>query len=231
VFGNPGLGASQALHYLVGTNFKFTDNLSAEVTGFLSEQSDLVTRSALSTPLEAQGLVQSGLGRAYGGQVLLRRDLTDRFFGWVSYSLVRSERTDGGGKQYRPFDFDQTHVLTVLASYDLGAGFEAGARARYATGFPRTPVIQAVYDARTDSFQPVFGAHNSIRIPAFYEFDVRVSKHFSLGADGKLEVYLDVQNVTNHANPEELIYNYNYTGKSYITGLPLLPVLGAKLIW
>jgi TonB family protein len=231
VFGNPGLGASQALHYLTGGNLKLTDTLSLEATGFVSEQSSLPTRSPFPTPIEAQALVQKGLGRAYGGQVLLRRDLTDRFFGWVSYSLVRSERTDGASQTYRPFDFDQTHVLTVLASYDLGGGFETGARFRFSSGYPRTPVVAAVYDSRTDSFQPVFGAHNSIRIPAFYEFDVRISKRFSLGSDGKLEVYLDVQNVSDHRNPEEIVYNYNFSRKSYITGLPILPVLGAKLTW
>ncbi len=231
VFGNPQLGASRAVHYLLGGNVKLTDSLSFETTGFLSEQGDLATRSPYSTPIEAQALIQKGLGRAYGGQVLLRQDLSGRFFGWVSYSLVRSERTDGTSPSYRPFDFDQTHVLTVLASYDLGAGFEAGARFRYSSGYPRTPVIAAVYDSRTDSFQPVFGAHNSIRIPAFYEFDARVSKRFSIGNDAKLEVYLDVQNVTDHPNPEEIIYNYNFSRKSYITGLPILPVLGGKLTW
>jgi hypothetical protein len=44
-------------------------------------------------------------------------------------------------------------------------------------------------------------------------------------------VYLDVRNVTNHANPEEIIYNQNYTRKSYITGIPILPVLGGKFTW
>ncbi len=231
VFGNPGLGAAQALHYLAGTTVKLTDSLSFEATGFYSQQSDLATRSPLATPVEAQSLMQSGLGRAYGGQVLLRRDLTDRLFGWLSYSMVRSERTDAGTKNYRPFDFDQTHVLTVLASYDLGAGFETGVRFRYSSGYPRTPIVQAVYDSHTDSFQPVFGAHNSIRIPPFYEFDARISKRFSFGQESKLEVYLDVQNVSNHQNPEEIVYNYNYSKKSYITGLPLLPVMGAKLTW
>ncbi len=231
VFGNPRLGESKAVHYLAGTTLKITDAVSLEVTSFLSRQSQLATRSPLPTPLEAQALIQGGLGRAYGGQVLLRHDMTSHFFGWLSYSLVRSERTDGGSNQFRVFDFDQTHVFTALASYDLGAGFELGARFRYSTGFPRTPVVQVVYDSRRDSYEPIFGAHNSIRIPAFYEFDARASKRWKLAKDSELELYLDVQNVTNHANPEEIVYNYNFSKKSYITGLPLLPVLGAKLTW
>jgi TonB family protein len=231
VFGNPELGVAKALHYLAGANLKFSDALALEVTGFFSRQSDLVTRSPLSTPRQAEALVQDGFGRAYGGQVLLRHDLSGRFFGWLSYSLVRSQRIDGGVGQYRLFDFDQTHVLTALGSYDLGAGFEIGARFRYSSGYPRTPVVGAVYDSRTDAYQPVFGAHNSIRIPAFYSFDVRATKRFALGGGSELELYLDVQNVSDHRNAEEIVYNFDYGKKSYITGLSILPVLGAKLTW
>src|SRR5262249_44236733 len=72
VFGNPQLGNAQALHYLGGGNVKFTDALSLEVTGFFSRQTDLVTRSPLTTPRQAEALVQAGFGRAYGGQILLR---------------------------------------------------------------------------------------------------------------------------------------------------------------
>jgi TonB family protein len=231
VFGNPTLGPSKAVHYLAGAAFHLSKPISVEVTSFYAKQSDLVTRSPLPSPADAQALVQNGLGRAYGTQFLLRHDLTGRFFGWLSYSLLRSERTDGGSTGYRPFDFDQTHVFTALASYDLGAGFEVGVRFRYSTGYPRTPVIGAVYDSRLDSYSPVFGAHNSIRIPAFYQADARLSKRFKFGDQSGLEVYLDVQNVTNHPNPEEIVYNYNYTQRSYITGLPILPVVGGKLTW
>jgi hypothetical protein len=231
VFGNPTLSPGQAIHYLAGAAFQLSKAISVEMTGFYSKQTDLVTRSPLSVPVQAQALVQEGLGRAYGTQVLIRHELTSRLFGWISYSLLRSERTDAGSDQYHPFDFDQTHVFTALASYDLGLGFEVGARFRYSTGYPRTPVDQVVLDARTDTFQPTFGVHNSIRVPEFYQADVRVSKRFKFGEYTGLEVYLDVRNVTNHANPEEIIYNQNYTRKSYITGIPILPVLGGKFTW
>jgi hypothetical protein len=92
-------------------------------------------------------------------------------------------------------------------------------------------VLYAVHDSRTDLYQPVFGAHNSIRIPDFYQVDARLAKKFEFGETTGLEVYLDVQNVTDHRNPEEIVYNFNYTQKSYITGLPILPVVGGKLSW
>jgi hypothetical protein len=218
------------MHYLAGAAFQLSKALSIEMTSFYSKQSDLVVRSALSVPVAAQALIETGQGRAYGTQVLLRHELIKRFFGWVSYSLLRSERTDAGTNLWRPFDFDQTHVFTVLGSYDLGAGFEVGARFRYSTGYPRTPVLSAVLDEHGVP-QPQFGNHNSIRIPPFYQADVRVSKKFKFSEYSGLEVYLDVQNVTDHSNPEEIVYNPDYSKRYYITGLPILPVIGGKLTW
>ncbi len=240
VFGNPKLGLSKATQVLAGASYKVFDKLTAEITAFLSQSDSLVSRSASSTPALAQALVQDGQGRAYGAQILIRRELAQGFFGWASYALIRSERrdhynpdnpNDPTNTSWRLFDYDQTHVLTVVASYDLGKGWEVGARFRYASGFPRTPVLGAFYDARRDLYEPYFGQQNSTRIPAFVAVDLRAAKRFQLGEQSKLEVFLDVQNATNQQNREDIVYNYNYSQRAYINGLPILPVLGARLEW
>ena len=230
VFGTPQLGLSEAFHYVVGGAFKVTKLLDVEVTGFLSESQDLVVRSNAPSPYLANALTQEGLGRSFGTQFLLRQQQVGHFFGWISYSILRSERKDHADSDWRLFDYDQTHVFTALGSYDLGLGFEVGVRFRYATGFPRTPVTGAYFDSLTGTYDPKFGLQNSIRIPAFYAVDVRLSKRFKLGKT-EAEVYLDVQNVTNHANDEEIVYNPAYTQRGYITGLPILPVIGARWTW
>jgi TonB family protein len=233
VFGTPKLGLSDANHYVVGGSFKLTRTLDLELTSFLSESEYLPTRSTAPSPYLANALVAEGIGRSYGTQLLVRQQQIGRFFGWISYTISRSERRDHPTSDWRLFDYDQTHVFTALGSYDLGRGFEVGARFRYATGFPRTPVTGAYFDSQTDAYQPQFGLQNSIRIPAFYAVDVRVSKRFKLGRTDKneAEVYLDVQNVTNHANAEEIVYDPTYTQRGYITGLPILPVIGARWAW
>ena len=226
-FGNSTLGSSRATHLLVGGAFDLSHEISLETTLFHTASEGLSVRNASSSPLIAQALVNSGEGRSYGAQLLLRRELAKGFFGWIAYTVLRSERKDAGSSSYRLFDFDQTHVLTALASYDLGKGFDIGVRGRYASGYPRTPVVGSYFDARRATYEPVLGEKNSIRIPAFVEVDVRAAKRFKL-AQSTLEIYLDVQNVSNRSNPEEIAYNADYTQKRYIEGLPLLPVLGAK---
>jgi len=226
-FGNPTLQSARATHLLFGGAFELNRNITLETTVFRSTSDGLAVRNPSSSPLVAQALVNGGEGRSYGVQFLLRHELAKGFFGWVAYTILRSERKDAGSDAYRLFDFDQTHVLTALASYDLGKGFDIGVRGRYASGYPRTPVVDSYFDSRTATYQPVLGAKNSIRIPEFVELDVRLAKRFKLQTSS-LEIYLDVQNVTNRKNPEEIAYNADYTQRRYIEGLPILPVLGIK---
>ena len=227
VFGNPLLGAASGQHALGGAEFQLTPTLGVETTVFYTHSTGLAARNPVPSPLVAEALVGVGEGRSYGAQFLVRRSLANGLFGWVAYTLLRAERRDAPGTDYRLFDFDQTHVLTALAAYQLGKGFDVSARFRYATGYPRTPVVGSYYDARRDLYEPELGPKNSIRIPDFWQFDVRVAKRFTFGTS-ELELYLDVQNVTNHQNPEEITYNADYTEQSYINGLPILPVLGAR---
>lgn len=230
VFGNPQLGVSHATHALAGVNFKLRDDVTLEQVLFYSHSTDLVVRSNSPSPHLAQALVQEGEGRAFGMQFLLRKELSARFFGWISYTLMRSERLDHPGGNYRLFDYDQTHVAAIVGSYDLGAGFELGARFRYSTGYPRTPVVGSFVSTRRDLYEPRFGEQNSIRIPAFAQVDARLAKRFTW-AWGKAELFLDVQNVSHRKNPEEIVYNYNYEKRGYISGLPILPVLGGRFEW
>ncbi|MFZ5895397.1 MAG: TonB-dependent receptor domain-containing protein [Myxococcota bacterium] len=227
VFGNPLLSASRARHVLGGGDFQLSQSFALETTVFYTESQGLAARNPLPSPLIAQALVGIGEGRSFGAQFLLRRNLRNGFFGWVAYTLLRAERKDRPDAAFRLFDYDQTHVLTAVAAYQLGRGFDVSARVRVASGYPRTPVVASYYDARRNLYVPVLGEHNGDRLPDFVQLDVRIAKRWKLG-NGELEAYLDVQNVSNRENPEEVAYSPDYSERRYVNGLPILPVLGAK---
>ena len=229
VFGNPKLGLSQAVHLSLAFDIKLTGTLNLQAVGFYKDLSDLPIRNVLSTPPLAQALTQDAVGRVYGGQVMLRQELWKGFFGWVTYSISRSERRNHPGEAYRLFDFDQTHSLTVVASYEY-RHWIFGTRFRWSSGFPRTPVVAAYYDPRGDQYQPIFGAQNSIRVPDFLQLDLRIDRNFTFRR-ASLDIYLDVQNITARSNPEEIVYNFDFSRRGYISGLPVLAVLGAKVQW
>ncbi len=228
VFGNPTLSVARGRHLLAGVRYAPWEVLTVEVTGFSTQSQDIGSRNPSANPAVAQALVQEGEGRSLGAQFMIRKERAGSpYLGWIAYTIMKSERRDAGEAEYRLFDMDQTHVLTAVASYEIGAGFEFGLRARYATGFPRTPVVGSFYDTRRGLYEPILGEQNTIRIPAFFQLDARLSKLFHLPSS-KLEIYLDVQNVTYQQNAEEIAYSPDYSEQRYIVGLPILPVLGAR---
>lgn len=228
IFGNPTLGVSTGTHYVGGADFKVTSNFGIETNAFHTTSDELSARNPSETPRVGEALLQQGEGRSTGVQFLVRKEKREsRFFGWIAYTMLRSERKDSPDARWRLFDYDQTHVLTALGSVDLGKGWEVGARVRVASGYPRTPVQYVYYDTQHARYEPTLGVYNTTRIPYFLQIDVRGSKRFKIG-DTELEVYLDIQNVMNRANPEEIAYSPDYSRKRYILGLPVLPIAGAK---
>lgn len=228
VFGNPQLNVGRAVHAVLGARYAFLESFAAEVTGFMTRSWDIGSRNPSLNPRVSEVLVQEGEGRSTGAQVLLRKEKGESvYFGWVAYTFLVSERRDAGKEDFRLFDYDQTHVLTALGALDLGAGFEAGIRVRLATGYPRVSITGSFYDAQAGRYEPILGAHNSTRIPMFFQLDARVAKTFEFPTS-KVQIYLDVQNATNQQNPEEIAYSPDYSEQRYVSGLPILPVLGAR---
>ena len=230
-FGNPELKAKRSRQYSVGSEWQPTPEyfLSGEV--FYNDLSRLIVRSDRLVERDGQqvpeNLTNLGTGRIYGFELLARRNLTERLFGWVAYTFSKSQRRDRPGAQERLFDNDQTHVLTAIASYKLPAGWELGARFRFSSGNPRTPITGARRDDLSDVFIPIFGPVNSTRLPNFHQLDIRVDKNFIFDA-WNLNVYLDLTNAYNNPAKEGILYNYNYSQSAFLEGLPLLPIIGVK---
>jgi hypothetical protein len=228
-FGNPSLGPSSAAMVTAGVEARVAAPLTIEATGFYRALDALPTRSLSPSPPLAEALVQEGIGRSYGAQLLVRVKPWRGFSGWLSYTGSRSERKDHPTTDWRLFDYDQTHLLTLVGEY-VYRRWSFGTRLRWATGFPRTPVVGGYFDARDARYDPLFGAQNSIRIPDFVQLDVRIERSFQF-ARCLLRIYLDVQNATDRANAEEFVYSADYKTRGALTGLPTLGVLGARVLF
>ncbi len=226
-FGNPLLPIARAYHLVAGAAFEPFEKLTVELTGFATFLNELTMRNGQASPLVAEALLASGQGRTTGIQTLIRRELSDQVFGWVAYTLMRSERKNNDDAAWRLFDYDQTHVLSTVLVWSPLKGFEVGGRFRVSSGYPRTKVVGTYVDAMRNRAQPFFGEQNGMRIPMFMQLDVRVSQMFKLGST-ELQAYLEVQNVTNRVNTEELVYSPDFSRQGRIQSLPILPVAGVQ---
>ncbi|MEO8705780.1 MAG: carboxypeptidase regulatory-like domain-containing protein [Kofleriaceae bacterium] len=170
----------------------------------------------------------SGNGRAYGIELIARKN-AGRWTGWVAYTYGRSFRQNPiRGDDYLPYVLDQPHTLTVLATTALPRNWRFGGRFRFATGNPFTPVASAFQDEDGD-FVAVDGSLLSERLPAFIQLDLRID-HAWRRPWGILNLYLDVQNVTNRGNAEGVTYNEDFSIRSFTTGLPIFPSIGVEYI-
>ncbi len=228
-FGNPDLLPEGATHYSVGVEHQLTEAIGLDVQLYYKDLWQQAQPTlALSQDEEVDlHYVSTGRGRSYGAEILLRHQLTDRFFGWLAYSLSKSERRYPGETEYGLHPLDQPHNLIVVASYKLPGDWVVGGRLRYASGALHTPYVGAVYDANGNYYYPLIGKLFSERLPHFFSLDVRIDKRF-VYQRWMLSLYADVQNVTNHGNVEGVIYNYDYTQKRFVYGLPILPSLGVR---
>jgi TonB family protein len=228
VFGTPGLSYQSGRQGSLGASWAVTPAIQCELTGFYKSTQNLVVRSRLPTPLATRALIQDGVGRSFGAQLFVRAQPWHGWSGWLSYALSRSQRRYAGDEAWTLFDYDQPHVLTVVANKELGA-WTFGARYRLASGSPRTPVFGSFYDARTDTLQPIVGVQNTDRLPRFQQLDVRVERSFELPQDTHLRVYADVQNVLFRRNAEEYLYTYDYRSRAVLSGLPTLAIVGVRV--
>ncbi len=145
----------------------------------------------------------------------------------LSATLSKSERRDHPDAPWRRFQYDQTHILTLVGSYKFGRGYQVGLRFRYVTGNPYTPVVGAYYDVNQDTYVPLRGPTYSGRLGAFHQLDVRFDKTWTY-RQFRFSLYVDVQNVYNASVPEGVAYNFDYSKTTTINGLPFLPVLGIR---
>ncbi len=173
----------------------------------------------------SDGWVNRGTGLSRGIESMLRVR-RENWFGWVSYSLQRSERNDGNGMGDRLFDFDQPHNLVVVGSYKYGP-WRFGGRFQYASGEPDTPITSATYDSDVDAYRPNFGPVNSVRKADAHQLDARIERQWQFQG-WRLSRYLDVSNVYAHARPIAKTYNFNYSESEDLTTIPIFPAIGLR---
>jgi TonB family protein len=238
--GTTGLLSNRAIHYALGVEQDVTRHIEASVEGFYKQLDSLVVGN-LSASGSGLDYTNMGKGNVVGAEVLIKYKPDDHFFGWVAYTLSRSVRTDAPGEAEHLIQYDQTHILTVLGSYRLGHGWEFGARFRLISGNLITPDVcdksasgcdpnrtGALFHAPSGVYTPIpYSGSYTERLPMFHQLDIRVDKRWKFPT-WELSAYLDVQNAYNHANSEGLQYNFNYTTRNYVSGLPILPIVGLR---
>lgn len=177
-----------------GVEIGLPASFSLGVTGFLHDYFGLpdVTAPCTLVARTDQCITPQANGRAFGMEVLLRRSFAERFTMWVSYTLSQSTRQarlpgDADPTVTILSEYDRTHVLSAIASYDFGRGWKVGTRLFAYSGRPYTPSYRGGPSLPYDT----------ARLPAFWRLDARLEKTWLLrGGRDRITVVLEGINVT-----------------------------------
>lgn len=218
--GNPGLQASRAVHYVLGLETDLGPGLKGKVECYEKDVSHLVTHDSLNQ------YRSDGHGFARGVEVLVQRP-EGRFSGWLSYGLAVSKRKEGDAPGLIYHDYDVRHVLTLVGNWKLGETLQLGAKWRYSSGRPLTPLEGAWAD--TSAFgvkwHPVWGEENSERYPPYHRLDLRLlHKHTIKGYP--TTSFIELFNSYNRKNVLEYQYNWDYSERKSISFFQFMPVGG-----
>lgn len=252
VDGGASLPPTLGRHAVLGEEWRISPQLRLETQLYYNTQ----RRIPVAVEESVDGYRPSAEARMGGLELTLRRESGGRFFGWLSYTLSRSERktpvrpanvtqepdTSGLPSTAGPWDpdrwvlyaLDQTHHLEALGSWRVTPTWSLGLRLQVVSGNPVTPLLnydsqQFEFDADTGDYQQVLGDYLSDRRSPYVRCDMRVDKRFVRGSS-IWQLYLDVQNLGYflYNSPEGYDYNYDFSERRDY-GWIILPALGCRV--
>ena len=125
-------------------------------------------------------------GSALGVELYLRRKLTRRLGGFLTYTLSRSMRSMGN--DHFPSAFDRTHVVGAALAFDMGNNWRAGARLSLYSGAPQVPSSGSLIPPPRGASPP--------RDPLFYRLDLRLEKRWVLSPTAWIAFVAEMMNAT-----------------------------------
>ena len=206
-------GSQTNYQYSEGVDIRLPLSARLRVTGFYSR--------LVVSDVEDIGWL-TGTGESGGVEVFLHRDFTERLGGWISYTLSRTVETfPFPNGVARRVSSDHTHLLSVVAGYDLGKGWRVGGRLFFESGRPmRTVSVPTTQD--TVPFTPPGN------LPDFWRLDARLEKKWTLSNHRWITASIECFNLFDRAEPTGDYYVPGQGIVTYYESAIILPTIGVE---
>ncbi len=211
-------GLQRTIQAAAKYEYEFPWNLRGSVALFMNGSQNLTDPVGLgqSFSIDETSADSRASGRAYGMEFYLKRPLTRRLGGFLSYTYSTTLRSQGSISTRA--GYDRPHVFNGALSYDFGWNVRASLKLAVASGI-------LARETTLDGF--VFRkkrSHPYVRLDAKVEKRFIVSEHLDWG------IALEVLNATYTGN----VTSRNWTTEGYenLGTAPItFPLLGADVAW
>ena len=210
--GNRNLKSSLTEHYIMELEHQLSPQTELKFALYYKNIEKLVTRSVNletlfddSDTTKTTAYLNQGTGFVSGAEIFLRHRVSEKFFGWLSYAYTHAERRETPDAVHKPFLFNNTHIVSIVANYSPTTKTEIGTKWQYASGTTAVPLsnLFTVQDPVTAGMHPlisdVAGAIFPTEFPSYHRLDLRFSnkrKWWGL----PVTAYTEILNVYNRKN-------------------------------
>ncbi len=218
--GNPSLKSSVARHYIFEIENEFTQQTDLKFATYykdiqnmvindkLPRQSEITRAETEEETLAINNTISNFLnqGAAYVGgvEVFLRHRIPEKFFGWISYAYTHAEQREDTDEYYKPYLFDNTHIVSIVANYNLTKDTEMGLKWQYLSGTSEVPIssLILIQDPVTRGLNPLLASvddqiHTALN--PYHKLDCRISHKWKVRGV-KIGGFIDILNVYNRKN-------------------------------
>lgn len=208
------------------------DQLQASVEVYYKKMQnaiDFKNHAELLLNRHLEGELRFGEARAYGLELMLRKDVGD-FTGMIGYTLSRTERKIPEIEEdWFPARYDKTHDLSIMTSYQLNDRWSFGANFVYSTGAAVTfPTGRFEY---LGELVPVYSERNGERMPAYHRLDLSATLQGkkNAGRNWNGEWVFSVYNAYYRKNPYLINFRQdaNMPNETFAELVYLLPIVPA----
>jgi hypothetical protein len=227
-YGNPNLELERTKQYVLGYETKLFSDWALDIQGWYKSSNNLVGPAINQPSLKYENSIKQ---EAKGLDFFLKKDFIGRIYGWVSYSYSQSKKQDPASQIWRYSDYDRTNNINFVANAKVTNRWLLGTRIQYMSGTPYSSVDGGVFNQNTGQYEPQSDGQtyyinkNNVRFPSFFQADIRSDYDF-LFDNWKLDLYLEINNVTNQKNIAQINYSRDYSEKTNVYSFPILPSIG-----
>lgn len=207
--GNPNLKSQTSNQAVIGYQQFFADDWSWSVETYYKTMDDLPLALTENDPDQHLRYSNEVTGRAYGVDLLLNKNKTDNWYGWMSLSYGKSERTDERRNITRDFYADTPLIFNMVFNYQISERWNGGFNFTARSGQAYTPIVGVRENPDFEGkFLPQYGEPFSERFDAYHRLDVRFERKTDFfGLDAKL--ILEVMNLYAKENTAYIDLDYS----------------------
>jgi hypothetical protein len=226
-------------HLVLGFEKWFGGTVSVTLEGYRKTFHDIIDANLNEDPKISGDETLPVNGDAWGIDLLVRKHW-GTVTGWVSYSLMKTQRQ--GHDQEYPAVHDRRHTVNVVMQMPGLFGSDMSVRLGYGSALPYTPFIgewrHRYYRSDVNAFnaserEPIASPFlNSARYPYYGRVDVSF-RWETRKWGGILRPYVQLVNLLNRKNV--FIYLWDYSSspatQSAVSQIPLLPSVGVEFVF